>query len=209
LLENALALKEVKIQRLIQLGYDPSVASRIAAYRPDVFELITSPDVRITPRKLIVRPDIVSTFSRDKWFSSQAQDRNLITVYRGLKGTGSDYDPAYYHAWPYIDLPEEMRDVSDPRIFTIDDLASVSRYPERGTVILRMQIPRFMLYTSEGGPWGLVYFRDMVPNDLVFVNGVAFIKPDAPKEIEPEFISLEEALSRLPQARLNPPRFSK
>ena len=193
---------QARKEKLIQFGYEPKIAERIAVYRPDICELVSSSTTQITPEKLIVRPDIASTFPRDKWFASQVQDRNLVTVYRGIRGSAENYDPEFYNGGKYL---PQAGSASDNRIFTIDDVSRATIYPETETIILRMKIPKFMLYTSEGGPWGLVYFRDMVPNDLEFVTDVAFLKPGTAKDVVPNFIPLEEALPGLLRARISDP----
>lgn len=191
-----------RTEKLIQLGYDSTIAERIASNRPDLFELIVAPQTKVTPEKLIVRPEIKSTFPRDKWFASQVQDRDLVTVYRGIKGSGAHYDPEFYSGGRFL---PQAGEVSDNRIFTTDDMSKATRYPETGSVLLRLKIPRFMLYTSEGGPWGLVFFRDMVPNDLEFVTDVAFFKPGEGKDTVPKFIPVDDALKQMPKARNSSP----
>lgn len=204
----ALQERPVAVSGLIEKGFDPSIADRIVRYRPDLYRLIVSPQTKITPDELIIRPDFVDTFDREKWFESQRQDRTPIVVYRGLKGTGKDYDPTWYHAPKF--MPElqgvTQDELGDTRIFTTPHLDRATRYSESSTIILRMQIPRFMLYElpKNKGPWGLVFFRDMIPNDLIFVTGVAFLEPGQTDNQNPNFLSLEEAMPRLSRAYINP-----
>lgn len=187
-----------KVTRLLQFGYDPVVAKRIVEHRPDLFTLITSSEVQITPDKLIARPDLISTFPREEMFATQSQDRSLITVYRGIEGSGKTYNPEYYHGAPYM---PEIGSASDLRTFASDKLTVANSY-SRGSrgdgIVLRMQIPRFLLYTHPGGPYGFIFFRDMVPNDLMFVTDVAFMKPGTEA---PQFIPLKDALKNLPLAQ--------
>ncbi len=167
--QSAKCLKHTK--KLIDLGYDELIAERIAVYRPDLSYLITHPDVPIRPAGF--QDSLSNRNQYDKWFSNEffVQDRRPITVYRGLTfRDGEKFDPTYYLKG---DFP-----ITDARIFTSDDpgvaLSCANSEGKQG-ILLKMQIPRFMVSEVKPGPYGLVYFRDLVPNDLFFVNGAASV----------------------------------
>ena len=186
---------------LEKLGYESAIAERIVVYRPDLFALIVSPEVVVAPSDFIsaMKPGMALSDSKEKWFPSQVQDRSPITVYRGMLATPDGFDPSYLYKQGYP--------ISDPRIFTSDKILTSTRYATRAGkpgILFKMQIPRFLLYVSPGGPYGMVYFRDLVPDDFTFVSEIAFIAPNASKEDTPNFVQLETAISRFKSFTIRP-----
>ena len=166
--------------KLEKLGYDPEIAERIAVYRPDLSHLILSPEISVHPHEFTkAYPPSRPSSDQRRLEAGQVQDRKPITVYRGFTfSEGKVFDPTFFYLG---DLP-----MGDSRIFTSDSLGTALSYanaPGKMGQLQRMQIPRFMLYepSKPNGErdtsfaYGLVYYRDLVPNDLLFINGVASI----------------------------------
>ena len=195
---------------LVALGYDSSIAERIVVYRPDLHHLITHPEIQIHPGSFMnAFPPGHPSFSPG-WFESQVQDRKPVTVYRGIISEAKSFNPTYFYKGG---MP-----IYDPRVFTGDETIrkkalGYAMRPGKEGLFLEMQLPRFMLYEKEGGPYGTVYFRDLVPNDFQFVKGVATIpaqsfSPESKNALVDEidqkltFESFEKAYPKLAQVPL-------
>ena len=171
--------------KLVDLGYTPTIAERISLYRPDLSALITTPAATINLKDYAEAMPSGSGIT-SRWLESQVQDRGPITVYRGMTfEPGQKFDPTYFFK---AEFP-----VYDSRIFTSQSLRTALGYanrPGKEGVLLKLEVPRFLLYEIIEGPYGLVYFRDLVANDLLFVSAVALVSYRPPAEIDDQIQSL-------------------
>jgi len=164
------------VQKLVELGYDSSVATRILEYRPDVAFLVTHP---LTP----VSFTFPSKEGNDDFdmIATIDQSREPLLLYRGINIAPGAYDSRYvkFHAGSSDGKMYTTIDWSDAAVFAAQ--ARSTQDIGKDSIILEFQVPKFFALrlipnpTIDNGNYRMT-LRSVMPDDAVFLRRVGITK---------------------------------